>query len=341
MSTQKTLEGAWLLGEIQQRGYAEFEHGIPSETIDNLVSCYADFTLSHPDPEFETMDAMIPSSPSEEDAQNPAYYDKDGVFLMNKWLAKQLDELDRGRDKQKAWHKYRTNVVGIGKPDGYSNRSFAAEAVNVVRGSVVIEDPKEFYHFTPVHYGNMARAHQEYDWGHIPPEVATLNTAFEEVHARASQLMTRICALVEEVHPEVSQIITPESLKTSPVRLLFYHPSNSEQLGAGHYDKSFSTLQIAESHEGLRLATKASQPLEGVVREANKAVFFPGRGGLNLIDKNTPFKPGWHDIIKVDRLNPGRHIPLSATEVCARYAVIFFANGANFVNPDKALMHSR
>lgn len=121
---QRTLEGAWLLNEIGQRGYAEFHHEIPDEQIEYLIDRYADFTLNHPDPLPETMDAMLPSKPSVIDLKNPAFYDNHKKFLTGNWVAKKLDELDDSKDTQTEWHKYRTNVYAVGKPDGYTNRSF-------------------------------------------------------------------------------------------------------------------------------------------------------------------------------------------------------------------------
>jgi hypothetical protein len=34
-------------------------------------------------------------------------------------------------------------------------------------------------------------------------------------------------------------------------------------------------------------------------------------------------------------------VPPKAVEVCARWALIFFANGDNFANPSKSKMHIR
>ena len=340
MSGQNSIEGAMLLKEIQNRGYEEFDHGIPSEWIDNLVEKYAELTLAHPNPNAETMDLMIPFDPTPDEVADENNFE-DGSFSHYKWLGKQLDNLDRTQDTQKEWHKYRTNVQGVGKPDGYTNRSFQSEVILSERGIDLREDPKEYYHHTPTHMGKMQRLHRELGWGALPPEVLTLDLAFGKIHTKARELTVKICASIEDVHPEIKDIITSESLDTSPIRLLFYHPSDSEQLGAGHYDKSVGTLQLAESHEGLRISTVKGQPLQGVVREPEKAVYFPGWGLQNRVGEDTPYQPGYHDIVRIDRLNPGRTIPEKAAQVCVRYAVIFFSNGANYVMPDKSLMHQQ
>ena len=196
MISQQSLEGLQLQLDIEQRGYAELEHGIPGEAIEMLIHTYTDFTLAHPDPEPETMDAMLPETP-------------DDISLFK------LDALDRSKDTQATWHKYRTNVPGIGKPDGYTSRIFQDRALQQTRGISLGEDPKEFYHFTPVHRAAMARMHREYGWGIVPREVDKLDVAFGRVHNMATKLMMKVCGIVEETHPEIRQFITPGSLRTS------------------------------------------------------------------------------------------------------------------------------
>lgn len=320
---QQTLEGARFASEIAKRGYAEFDHGIPAEEIELLVDKYTDFTLAHPDPEPATMDAMLPPGEDVESVQDS------------------LDELDYGADNQDQWHKYRTNTPQIGKPDGYTNRSFQQQALLKARGlRLPDEDPKEFYHFTPKNYAAMARNHADFGWGTIPQEVDSLNSAFAAIHGKAANMMLRVIAVIEETHPQIRDILTAQSLGNSPLRLLFYHPTSSRRLGDGHYDKSTLTAGIAESHEGLRVAPDNDSPLELIERDPDRAVVFPGRA----LDENipqTPYQPGWHDIINVDTPNQDRFIPIKASEVCGRWALIFFANQANFTNPDKRSTHTR
>lgn len=317
-------ETSLLVGEITKRGYAEFEHGIASDQIDELVETYATFANEYPNPDPSTMDAMLP-------ATNPD-------------LHKQLDDLDRSKDTETEWNKYRTNTEGIGKPNGYTNRDYQNAVLQAKRAIDLGEDPKEYYHFNPTHIHDMRDNHERYGWGKIPPEVIDLDAAFRPIHRSASDLMTKICARIEEVHPGTNKIITPESLLTSPIRLLFYHHGGGEQRGAAHYDKGFATLQLTESHEGLRVATGTEDPLQPVIRDGDKAVFFAAYalgGKQNGRFPGSPFQPGWHDIVKSDVLNEGRHIPQNAASVCARYAIIFFANPHDYRNPDKSAMHSR
>jgi hypothetical protein len=322
MSAQRTLDGVFLEKEIMKRGYAELQHSICADDIHLLVDRYTDFTLNYPDPLPETMDAMLPAFPA-----NP----NDLV----------LDDLDRTKDIQEEWHKYRTNLPGIGKPNGYTNRSFQVRALKQARGVALDDDPKEFYHYNPRHFAQMASHHTEFGHGPIPHEVVQLDKAFSSIHHKASELMVEACAFIEEIHPEINRVVTRQSLLTSPLRLLFYHPSDNEVMGAGHYDKSVTTLQLAESHEGLRISPDKISALQPVVRNANKAVFFAGSSLRDRIGQETPFQPGWHDIIKIDRLNEGRELSAKASEVCTRWALIFFANAVNYTDPGKAVTHSR
>lgn len=317
-----SLFGDRLLDDIRERGYAEFAHGISPGQIADVVGTYADFTLAHPDPEPETMLAMLPL-----DSPN---------------LYKELDELAREKDTQKGWHKYRTNATGVGKPNGYTNRAYQEGVLTDAGIHIPTEDPKEFYHYTPRHYTDMVNNHAEFGWGAMPNDLQRLERVFRPVHAKATSLLLRVLSLVEETHPDVRQFFDSASLLTSPVRLLLYHPgAPTDCLGTGHYDKSSMTIQIAESHKGLRVATGEEDEMRVVSRSSDQAVVFPGRNFREHFGKDTPFQPAWHDVILTDELNDGREVPLTAAAVCARWALIFFANGANFRNPDKDKMHTR
>lgn len=330
---QRTIESMLLEQDIAERGYAEVQHGIPNEWVEELVERYADFTLTHPNPDFATMNAMLPQG-SDADI-----------------ISKQLDMLDYSKDTQQDWHKYRTNVVGIGKPDGYTNRSLQVETLAAMRGiALPEEDPKEFYHHTPKHYGTMARQHKNLGWGPIPSEVAKLDTVFSRIHHKTSELIMTICAQIEETHPEINEIVTKDALLGSPLRLLFYHPSAQKQLACAHFDKSVLTVQIGESHQGLRVATHTDQALAPVVRDSNLGIVFAShtlsaepsekdpRGGHF---PQSPLRPAWHDVIADSTANVGRSVPLRAAEVCARWSLIFFVNENNYIDPGKVAMHSR
>lgn len=321
---QPTFEGQQLLADIGARAFAEFEHGISVDEFDQLVAVYADFTTAHPDPDISTMDQMLPRI--------------DDPYI----LGKSLDELDRARDTQKIWHKYRTNTEKLSKPDGYTNRFLLEHVLLRARGIQLDppEDDKEFYHYSPSALDQITHNHAIYGWGPIPKEVIRLNSAFESIHTKAMALMIRVCGLIEETHPEINSFITEDALRDSPVRLLFYHPSTIPQRGAGHYDKSALTAQLAESHRGLRIAPHEGSDLVDVVRDSSSAALFPG-SALAEHFPESPFLPAWHDIISSQILNEGRRIPPNAESVCARWAIIFFANYVNFANPDKSRMHTR
>ncbi len=324
---QATFEGGLLLNEICERGYYELRHGMSDDMIESAVQAYADFTADFPDPEPETVCAVLP---------NEIVIEPDGTN-------KQLDDLDRTQDTQPSWHKYRTNVKGVGKPDGYTNRELQVASLREIHDITIKDDPKEYFHFTPRWLPAVRRAHQQFSWGAVPQELADLDNAFTPIHRQAAAIITNVAALIEEVHPDISKFFDRKSLSGSPVRLLFYHPSGQDEdmLGAGHYDKSSLTVQIAESHQGLRVARDNTSDLELLERHPDTAVLFPGTSLRENFGEDTPFQPGWHDIIRTNAANPGRTIPKNASDVCARWAMIFFANGSGFKNPDKSAMHRR
>ncbi len=308
----QTIDGAGLRYELQERGYAELEHGIQPEQIDNLAVSYFDFTAAFPDPDPETIDAMLPETPANLSDSN--------------WL----DELNRSQDQQTEWHKYRTNTDDPIKPNGYTNRFALQAALRRTRGVFIGEDPKEYYHWMPGHHSDIAAQHRLYDWGPIPPDVTRLTMAFGPIHKQATALIMKVCAEIEDQHPGIRSIMTPQGLKASPLRFLGYRKTEAEYLGAGHYDKSDITLQIAESHEGLMVAPEKHQQAEHVLRDATKAVVFMGK---NLTHPeggrypDSPYHPGWHGIKRLETANQGRRpLPLSAQEKFSRWALIFFAN---------------
>ncbi len=310
--------------EIQQRGYSVLEHNIPNDMIEELVYRYADFTLNHPDPSYQTMSDML--------------------SVRNIEIDKKLDLLNKSKDKEITWHKYRTNVEGIGKPDGYTNRSLQEKALLEIRGVVIPpEDPKEFIHYTPGMLYKIRQEHKEFKWGSVPQEVIDLDKAFLPIHELSRMLILKTCALIEETYPDVGKYVTKKSLLTSPNRLIFYHKVDNKKLmlGGEHYDKSFLTVQPAESHLGLRIAKNEDSDLEDVVRGTEYAAVFFGKSFEDAYGIDSVYTPGWHDIYKTNIPNEGRFIPKIAENICARWALIFFANRTNFVNPDKARMHKR
>lgn len=322
-----TATGGALRYELKERGYAELEHGISADQFLDLTSRYFEFSLAHPDPETTTMDAMLPPTPP--DIKN------------SNWL----DELDRSKDTQIVWHKYRTNTESPAKPNGYTNRSAQEEALVEKRGVILHEDPKEYYHWMPGHLEAMMANHSEFGWGPIPPEVIELDAAFVDIHKIAREIMWEVCREIEDQHPGLTKLITPASLLASPLRLLGYHHSDKPYLGEDHYDKSWITFQPGESHEGLLVAKDKESPLELVRRNADRGLVFMGK---SLSDPeigffpDSPYGPAWHGIRNLDQPNQGQYpIPDWAQERFKRWALIFFAGNTDLQVLTKQDTHVR
>lgn len=336
---QLSFEGFELHNELVQHGYALVDHHIPEDAIDELIASYADFTDKLPDPSLETIFGMI---------KNPDH----------------LDDLNYFKDKAPNWHKYRTNHPFIFKPGGYTNRSLQTRALQQIGGLEVEDDPKEYYHFLPSGLAAINRRHAEFGWGPLPREVTQLHTHFMLVHSLGAEAVTRVFRSMEEQHPELlSKYITPRDLDNSPVRLLFYHPGQGDILAGGHFDKSYGTIQIAESHMGLRLRQPQPNPNDmsndqrrteikcqysaspiddpamiPMQRDSNTGIFFPSQLlELDHVHPGSDVKAVWHDVLNMPELNPGRVL---RGRNCARWAIIFFANSMIAGEIDKALTHA-
>ncbi len=310
---QLTFEGSVLLGDISSQGFSLVDHGIHPDEIDGLMEAYAKFTDNLPDPELETMNNMM-------------------VDVTN------LDRLDYHQDNQVEWHKYRTNHTQFAKPGGYTNRSLQVAALHkfdrdvLPNGERIEDDPKEFYHFHPNSFRKIEKTHEQFDWGKIPPEVSTLHMRFSTIHRLAREAIINTLTIAEQTHPELtSKYARAQDLDNSPLRLLFYHPGQGDYLAAGHYDKSSFTMQIAESHMGLRAQNPQTHTMEAVRRPANKGVVFPGFLWTQMYP-DSELSPAWHDVVNINELNDARSLH---GRNCARWALIWFTNSEAFNLPQK------
>ncbi len=308
--SQLSFEGEVLYEDIKERGYALVEHAIKPEHIDELIAAYADFTDNYPDPDPETMNAMITDP-------------------------KKLDVLDYSKDTQTEWHKYRTHIPHFAKPNGYTNRSYQTQVLRDLRGLEIEDDPKEYFHYTPSIFNPshgdrevwplrvvLQEHHKYYAWGPIPKEVITLNNHMQRVHHAGKLALTRLFGSLEETQPDITRFIRPLDLDISPVRLLFYHLGQGEQLAEGHHDRGFSTLQIAESHQGLRVRNPGTGEMDAITRDPSMGVAFPALK-WKVAAPDSGLKSLWHDVMNIDTPNRDRH--LHGRNV-SRWALIFFTN---------------
>lgn len=304
---QQTTEGFLTFQEVKENGFALIDHSVSPDLVDALITDYATFTDNFPDPTPETMNNMIV------DPNN-------------------LDALDRSADIQAEWHKYRTNQPHYAKPNGYTNRSFQADVLrnfgrkvlDLKTGELVdaYEDPKEYFHYAPGHRQAMESAHEEFGWGPIPSEVSTLLTRFHTIHGLAKSAMSSFYGKLEETHPELVKYVRPEDLDISPIRLLFYHPGQGDVLAGGHYDRGLGTLQIAESHQGLRIRNAHTGEMEMVQRNPRTGVAFPALKWTDGL-AGSELQPLWHDVVNSDIPNESRN--LHGKNV-VRWSLIFFTN---------------
>jgi hypothetical protein len=326
---QATLEGSVLRTNISEQAYALVEHGISSDLIDELVNAYATFTDSeeYSTPDLETINSMLNT------------FDKEGEI--------DLDVLDYHRDTNFEWHKYKTNHPQHAKPGGYTNRSLQVEALRAFgrdispkTGLPLEDDPKEFYHYHPDGTEVMSNIHKKYGWGSIPPEVLELHARFSPIHQLARQAITETFRILEDDCPElINKYVRPEDLDNSPLRLIFYHDGQGDVLAAEHRDKSTMTMQIAESHMGLRVRNPETREMQLVRRSAKEGVLFPGLLYPTMHKEvGTALPPTYHDVINLDESNDSRALH---GRNCARWALIWFTNAELFRIPEKHETHHK
>jgi hypothetical protein len=313
---QLSFEGEILRNEMGGKGYALVQHGLEDGT-NELIQAYARFTDNLPEPELETMSLMISD-------------------------VTKLDELDYSMDKQVEWHKYRTNHPQFAKPGGYTNRSLQIAALRefdrdtTLDGKVIQDDPKEYYHYHPNSMADISRQHGKFGWGGLPSELFALNLRFSAVHKLAREAITSTLSLIEEDHPELTSLYArPRDLDISPLRLVFYHKDQGEVLAERHLDKSSLTMQLAESHMGLRAWNPQTNKMETVRRPAGSGVVFPGVL-WNQMYSGSEFSPTWHDVINLEEPNEGQ---ILRGQNCARWALIWFTNVEILDIPQKSDTH--
>jgi hypothetical protein len=308
---QQTLEGSFLRESIIEQGYGLVSHSIPDNVIYEAIEAYDTLTTNYPDPEYSTMDQMI---------TDPL----------------KLDVLDFTKDKQKEWNRYRTNHKQLAKPGGYTSRSLQVATLQhsgrdlMPDGSRIEDDPKEYYHFHPGGILDIERNHKEFGWGSVPPEVGILQLKGTLLHKMARSAIAASFKLLEEGNPElINTLVKPSDLMSSPVRLNWYHLDQAEFLAGYHQDKGVFTMQIAESHMGLRVRSPTTNKMEIVNRHGDMAVVFPGIAWDDNF-KDSPLRPAPHDVINMPDLNPDRYL---RARNCARWSLIFFTNvpGCEFI----------
>lgn len=282
---------------LVEQGFVLLDQKIPGEVIDAFVASYADFTDNHPDPEPTTMDAMITD-------------------------VRDLDKLDFSKDTQKEWHKYRSNTPHFAKPNGYTNRSYQVAVLGSERGIEKEDDPKEFFHYTPDMREKLTARHERFGWGAIPPELTQVLNKAHALHYFAKTAMAGFYSSLEVTHPDIARFTRPEDLDISPIRGLFYHNGQGDVLAGGHHDRGFGTLQIAESHLGLRVRNPETNEMDIVERDPNFGIAFPALKWRHAFP-DSELKSLWHDVINIPTACEGRE--LHGKNV-ARWSIIFFTN---------------
>lgn len=217
-------------------------------------------------------------------------------------------------DFQKHMVNYPGDGVRRNTPAGY-NHTRTERGGNTIDTS---KDNKHIFHYTP-DVGRMAESVPDrYKSG----ELHDFLTVAEEIWHASAMATRRELKEMEESFPGLVGIHFPDSGDTNNhLRFLAYEPGTDGILARGHYDKSASTIALAESHGGLRLG-KQPEDLELYGRDPNQPVFFHGLGWTKLhklLGKASLALPAWHDVV-----DTGERID----DNVMRWALIYFINPA-------------
>lgn len=320
MDKPTTLDRSSVQDDFLRQGYILVDHRIPSEAIEDVIGAYADFTDNIPDPSLQLLDRMMPAA--------------------NAGGKINLDIIDHSQDNQREWHKYRTNHWRPRKPGGYTNRSLQVAALAAERGLIIKDDPKEYWHSHTNNIQKINEQRERYGWGPMPPEVEILEQQFAVIHHLARVAMTRVYIQLATTHPDLVRFYGgPSNLVDSPLRLLFYHHGQGPMLAEKHYDQSYATQQIAESHQGFQILNPQTQEMVDVVRPPEKGVVFISAAWKKHAYPDSPLMPALHQVVNTPEANEGRRLQ---GRNCARWALIHFADAdaRGLVRPSKEETHT-
>lgn len=217
-------------------------------------------------------------------------------------------------DFQKHLVNYPGDGVRRNTPAGY-NHTRAERAGNTVDTS---KDNKHAFHYTP----DVAQVAETVPDRYKARELRDFLSVAEEIWHVSALAARQELKEREEDFPGLVGIHFPDSGDTNNhLRFLAYEPGVDGVLARGHYDKSASTIALAESHGGLRLG-KQPDDLQLYERDPNQPIFFHGLGWTKLhklLGRVSCELPAWHDVVDTgERIN----------DDVMRWALIYFSNPA-------------
>lgn len=196
---------------------------------------------------------------------------------------------------------------------GFQKRASANDLYN---------DDKEFFHFHPAVFDR---------YGAFLEKQPRINDFLEKaipLWEGAYQVVEDILKTLDPHFPGIHEKVFNTACPHLLIRFLRYDwHSCGKYLAKPHFDAGSVTLGIAESCPGLRIGSNPEN-LRLVEHSPGHAVFMFS-GNMEKVITQSPFYPGWHDVIQMDETFVGR--PFS------RWAVVAFidAHGVDTLSRDQ------
>lgn len=186
-------------------------------------------------------------------------------------------------------------------------------------------DNKEFFH-----YNDDARDAFAHIANDVPVARQLLSSA-ATIYDAVLPAMKATLQTCNERYPGISAVFFPEDERpTCVLRLLKYDRTrDGEFLAKGHYDRSSTTIAIAESAPGLRIG-KDDIHLREVRHRPGVGLFFPGMSFAQYTDG--AFPPSWHDVVQQGST--------TFNNEASRWAVVFFCSPPAPNYFDRATVHT-
>lgn len=182
------------------------------------------------------------------------------------------------------------------------------------------DDNKHVFHYTP----ELWQAQRQIPW-HEKPEVARqfIEASDQLYYQLARAVKDKMAERADEAPWLVGVHFPADGTLKHHLRFLAYQQGKDGVLARGHYDKSTSTVAVAQSCGGLRIG-EGEEDLTPVQRANFEPIIFDGYGWHQLnemLGQTTNRRAAWHDAVESE-------CDSTVDEEIMRWALIYFVNPA-------------
>lgn len=181
-------------------------------------------------------------------------------------------------------------------------------------------DVKDFFHYHPY----LKKFHAEFLASN--PIANRLITQMDIIWNYAERTTKDILQSLNGKFPDVYDRVFDTEVPHVVLRLVYYQAEPEQEiLARAHFDAGSFTLAIAESAPGLRIGSH-QENLQLVPHKEGRAIFMLG-GNSNQVLHTDTLKPGWHDVIRLDKLR-------------SRWAIVAFIDAHDLEGPSRDDTHT-